>query len=66
MIVPRLNRFGRALPVAWQEAIVQRSRGLDLGALASDLFLDYPSDDRGLDPVSTKRQFFLVEQIVAR
>jgi 1-acyl-sn-glycerol-3-phosphate acyltransferase len=66
MMVPRLNRLGRTLPVAWQEAIVQRSRGLDLGALASDLFLDYPPDDRGLDPVSTKRQFFLVEQIVAR
>jgi 1-acyl-sn-glycerol-3-phosphate acyltransferase len=66
MIVPRLNRFGRALPVAWQDAIVQRSRGLDPLALASDLFLDYPPDDRGFDPVTTKREFFLVEQIVAR
>lgn len=66
MIVPRLNRFGRALPVAWQKAIVERSHGLDLGAIASDLFLDYPQDDRGMDPVSTKRQFFLIEQLVAR
>jgi 1-acyl-sn-glycerol-3-phosphate acyltransferase len=66
MIVPRLNRFGRALPVAWQQAIVQRSRGLDLAAIASDLFLDYPRDGRGLDPVTTKRQFFLIEQILAR
>jgi 1-acyl-sn-glycerol-3-phosphate acyltransferase len=66
MIVPRLNRFGRTLPVAWQQAIVQRSRGLDLAAIASDLFLDYPRDGRGLDPVTTKRQFFLIEQILAR
>jgi 1-acyl-sn-glycerol-3-phosphate acyltransferase len=66
MIVPRLNRFGRALPVAWQHAIVERSRGLDLGAIASDLFLDYPPDERGLDVVTTKRQFFIIKQIVAR
>ena len=66
MIVPQLNRFGRALPVAWQQAIVQRSRGLDLAAIASDLFLDYPHDGRGLDPVTTKRQFFLIEQLLAR
>jgi 1-acyl-sn-glycerol-3-phosphate acyltransferase len=66
MIIPQLNRFGRALPVAWQEEIVRRSRGLDLGAIASDLFLDYPPNDRGFDPVTTKRQFFLIEQIVAR
>ena len=66
MMLPRLNRFGRALPVAWQQVIVRRSRGLDLGAIASDLFLDYPREDRGLDPVTTKRHFFMVEQIVAR
>jgi 1-acyl-sn-glycerol-3-phosphate acyltransferase len=66
MIAPRLNRLGRALPGAWQQAILRRSRGLDLGAIASDLFLDYPPDDRGFDPVTTKRQFFIVEQLVAR
>ena len=66
MIAPRLNCLGRALPGAWQEAIVRRSRGLDLRAIASDLFLHYPPDDRGLDPVTTKRQFFVVEQLVAR
>jgi 1-acyl-sn-glycerol-3-phosphate acyltransferase len=66
MIVPRLNRFGRALPVAWQQAIVRRSSGLDLGAIASDLFLDYPRDDRGFNPVTTKQQFFLIEQLLAR
>jgi 1-acyl-sn-glycerol-3-phosphate acyltransferase len=66
MITPRPNRFGRVLPVAWQQAIVRRSRGLDLGAIASDLFLDYPPNDRGFDPVTTKRQFFMIEQIVAR
>jgi 1-acyl-sn-glycerol-3-phosphate acyltransferase len=66
MMVPHLNRFGRALPVGWQEGIVRRSRGLDLGAIVSDLFLDYPPNDRGFDPVTTKRQFFTIEQIVAR
>jgi 1-acyl-sn-glycerol-3-phosphate acyltransferase len=66
MIAPRLNCLGRALPGAWQEAIVRRSRGLDLRAIASDLFLHYPPDDHGLDPVTTKRQFFIVEQLVAR
>jgi 1-acyl-sn-glycerol-3-phosphate acyltransferase len=66
MIAPRLNRAGRLLPISWQRAIVRRSRGLDLGALVSDLFLDYPSDGRGFDPVTTKREFFLVEQIAGR
>jgi 1-acyl-sn-glycerol-3-phosphate acyltransferase len=54
------------LPVACQEASVRRSRGLDLAAIASDLLLDYPRNDRGFDPVTTKRYFFLVEQVVAR
>lgn len=66
MTIPQLNRIGRALPVAWQREIVRRSRGLDLGAIASDLFLDYPPDDRGFDAVTTKRQFFMIEQILAR
>jgi 1-acyl-sn-glycerol-3-phosphate acyltransferase len=66
MIAPRLNRFGRALPVAWQQAIVERAHGLDLGAIASDLFLDYPPDDRGFNPVTTKQQFFVIEQLLAR
>jgi hypothetical protein len=47
MITPRLNRFGRALPAALQRAVLRRSRGLDLAALASDLFLDYPPNERG-------------------
>ena len=66
MITPRLNSLGRMLPVAWQRAIVRRSRGLDLGAIASDLFLDYPPDERGFDPVTTKREFFMIEQIAGR
>ncbi len=66
MVIPRLNRIGRLLPVAWQQEIVRRARGLDLAAVASDLFLDYPPDDRGFDAVTTKREFFLIEQIAAR
>jgi 1-acyl-sn-glycerol-3-phosphate acyltransferase len=66
MITPRLNRLGRALPLAWQQAIVRRSRGLDLRAIASDLFLDYPPDDRGFDPVGTKRRFFMIERLAGR
>jgi 1-acyl-sn-glycerol-3-phosphate acyltransferase len=66
MNAPRLNRFGRALPVAWQRAILERSHGLDLGAIASDLFLEYPPDARGFDPVGTKREFFLIEQTAGR
>jgi 1-acyl-sn-glycerol-3-phosphate acyltransferase len=66
MITPRLNRLGRALPLAWQQAIVRRSRGLDLGAIASDLFIDYPPDDRGFDPVSTKRWFYMIERLAGR
>jgi 1-acyl-sn-glycerol-3-phosphate acyltransferase len=66
MLTARLNRLGRMLPVAWQQAIVRRSHGLDLGAIASDLFLDYPPDERGFDPVTTKREFFLIEQLAGR
>ena len=66
MLAPSLNRLGRALPPAWQQAIVERSRHLDLGALASDLFLDYPRDMRGFDPVTTKREFFVIEQLLGR
>ena len=66
MIAPRLNRLGRALPVAWQQAIMRWARGLDLRAIASDLFLDYPRDERGLDPVTTKREYFTIEQIAGR
>jgi 1-acyl-sn-glycerol-3-phosphate acyltransferase len=61
-----LNRLGRKLPVAWQKELLRRSRGLDLGAIIADLFLDYPRDDRGFDAVATKRNFFLVEQIAGR
>jgi 1-acyl-sn-glycerol-3-phosphate acyltransferase len=66
MVPPRLNRLGRALPVGWQEAILRRAGGLDVPALAADLFLDYPPDARGLDPVMAKRAFFLVEQLAGR
>jgi 1-acyl-sn-glycerol-3-phosphate acyltransferase len=66
MVTPRLNRLGRALPVAWQDAILRRSRGLDLGAMASDLFLRYPREEHGFDPVTTKREFFLIDRLIAR
>jgi 1-acyl-sn-glycerol-3-phosphate acyltransferase len=65
MVTPRLNRLGRALPVAWQQAILRRARGLDVAALAADLFLDY-APERGMDPAAAKRWFFLVEQIAGR
>ncbi len=66
MVTPRLNRLGRALPVAWQKAILRRARGVDVPALVADLFLEYPPNARGLDPVMTKRTFFLVEQLAGR
>jgi 1-acyl-sn-glycerol-3-phosphate acyltransferase len=66
MVTPRLNRLGRALPVAWQDAILRRSHGLDLGAMASDLFLRYPPEEHGFDPVTTKREFFLIDRLIAR
>jgi hypothetical protein len=66
MITPRLNRLGRILPVAWQQAVVRWSHGLDLRSIASDLFLEYPHDERGFDPVTTKREFFTIEQIAGR
>ncbi len=66
MVTPRLNRLGRALPVAWQKAILRRAHGVDVPALMADLFLEYPPDARGLDPVMTKRTFFLVEQLAGR
>jgi 1-acyl-sn-glycerol-3-phosphate acyltransferase len=66
MVTPQLTRLGRALPVACQRAIVRGSRGLDLGAIVADLFLDYPPNDRGFDPVTTKRQLFMLEQIAGR
>jgi 1-acyl-sn-glycerol-3-phosphate acyltransferase len=66
MVTPRLNRLGRALPVECQRAILRRARGLDLPALAADLFLDYPPDPRGFDPVMSKWAFFLVERLAGR
>jgi 1-acyl-sn-glycerol-3-phosphate acyltransferase len=63
---PVLNRVGRMLPVGWQQAILRRARGLDLAAMASDLFLAYPPDERGFDAVGTKREFFLIEQTAGR
>jgi 1-acyl-sn-glycerol-3-phosphate acyltransferase len=66
MITPQLKRWGRALPVAWQKAILRRARGLDLPAIVADLFLDYPPGDRGFDPVRTKWNFFWIEQIAGR
>jgi 1-acyl-sn-glycerol-3-phosphate acyltransferase len=66
VMAPRPNRWGRLLPAAWQEALVRRARGLDLAALASDLLLEYPANDRGFDPVTTKREYFLIEQLAGR
>ena len=65
MVSPQLNRLGRILPVAWQDAIMRRSHGLDLGAMASDLFLRYPRDEH-FDPVTTKREFFLIDRLIGR
>jgi 1-acyl-sn-glycerol-3-phosphate acyltransferase len=64
--VPRLNRLGRWLPVVWQKAILRRASGVDARAIAADLFLDYLPNPRGLDPVTTKRLFFLIEQLAGR
>ena len=66
MFSPDLNRLGRMLPATWQDAICRRARGLDLPALLADLFLAYPTDPAGLDPVTTKRLFFLVEELAGR
>jgi 1-acyl-sn-glycerol-3-phosphate acyltransferase len=66
MTGPRLNQLGCALPVAWQQAILRRARGLDVAALLSDLFLDYPPNRCGMDPVLTKRLWFLIEQLAGR
>jgi 1-acyl-sn-glycerol-3-phosphate acyltransferase len=66
MASPQLNGIGRLLPVAWQDAIMRRSHGLDLGAMASDLFLRYPRDERGFDPAKTKREFYLIDRLVGR
>jgi hypothetical protein len=64
-MTPCPDRLGCMLPRAWQAAIVSRARGLDLAALLADFFVDYPRDGR-LDPVMTKRLFFLVEQLAGR
>ena len=64
--MPELNLLGRALPGAWQDAIRRRARGIDLPALAADLFLEHPHDGSGFDPVSTRRWFYLVEQLAGR
>jgi 1-acyl-sn-glycerol-3-phosphate acyltransferase len=63
---PQPGPLARLLPAAWQERLVARAGGLDAGALLADLFLHYPADDRGLDPVRTRRSFFGVEQTVVR
>jgi len=54
---PRLNRLGRLLPAVWQQAILRRSKGLGLGAIIADEFLECPPDPRGFDPVGTKLTF---------
>src|SRR5690242_15957170 len=66
MMDARLNRVGSLLPAAWQEAILGRACGVDAPALLADLFLEHAADERGLDPVMTKRLFFLVEQLAGR
>ena len=54
------------LPAAVQDAILARATGLDVAALLADLFLSYPPDDHGFDPVTTKRALFLLERTVCR
>jgi 1-acyl-sn-glycerol-3-phosphate acyltransferase len=66
MVTPELNGLGRVLPVALQDAIRRRARGVDLPAVLADLFLSYPEDAGGLDPLVTRRLFFLVEQLAGR
>jgi acyltransferase-like protein len=63
---PQLNRAGRALPAGWQDAIRRWASGVDLLALVADLFLQYPGDGSGLDPVVTRRWFYVVEQLAGR
>src|SRR5690349_23037893 len=63
---PALNRLGRALPPAWQDAIRRRAGGVDLAAVAADLFLAYPRDPSGLDPAIARRWFFALEQLAGR
>jgi 1-acyl-sn-glycerol-3-phosphate acyltransferase len=46
--------------------VLARAQGLDPAALLADLFLTWPPDSPGLDPVRTKRSFFLVEQTAGR
>lgn len=64
--LPILNRWGRALPVGWQQWILRRSRRLDLGGIVGDLFLAYPPNDRGFHPVATRLAFFALEQLMGR
>ena len=66
MVTPELNGLGRVLPAVLQDAIRRHARGVDLPAVLADLFLSYPEDARGLDPVMTRRLFFLVEQLAGR
>ena len=63
---PDLNRLGRALPVTWQDAIRRRAGGVALASLAADVFLSYPRDPSGFDPVTARRWFFAVEQVAGR
>jgi 1-acyl-sn-glycerol-3-phosphate acyltransferase len=52
--------------MAWQQAIMRRSQRLDVLGLVSDLFLHYPREEHGFDPVTTRREFFLIEQLAGR
>ena len=63
---PRLTSLGRTLPQSWQQALVARARGLDPLGLIADLFLSYPRDADGLDPVLARRSFYLVQETVCR
>jgi 1-acyl-sn-glycerol-3-phosphate acyltransferase len=62
----RLSPLGRSLPRRWGDALLRHAHGLDPLALLADLFLEHDADPYGLDPVRTKRAFFLVEQTVCR
>lgn len=65
-IGPKLSPLGRALPRAVQELLRDWAPGLDLAGLLADLFLEYPKDDSGFDPVATKRWYFAIAQTVCR
>ena len=63
---PTLNGVGRLLPVFWQQTIRAHAGGLDVPGILADLFLRHPPDTDGIDPVLTRRIFFLLDRTVCR